>query len=163
MKRIIVIGCPGSGKTTFSKRLAERCGLPLFHLDAIWHKPDKTHISREKFDMRLGEIIKLAEWIIDGNYSRTLERRIAMADGVFLFDLPIEDCLAGAMARLGEKRCDMPFVDTELDPAFEQEILDFPKKNLPKIYELLEKYGEGRQIVIFKSRKETDEFISGIK
>ena len=163
MKRIIVIGCPGSGKTTFSKKLAERCGLPLFHLDAIWHKPDKTHIPREEFDMRLGEIIKLPEWIIDGNYSRTLERRIAMADGVFLFDLPIEDCLAGAMARLGEKRCDMPFVDTELDPAFEREILDFPKKNLPTIYKMLEKYKDGREIVIFKSRKEADMYILEIE
>lgn len=163
MKRIIVIGCPGSGKTTFSKKLAERCGLPLFHLDAIWHKPDKTHIPREEFDMRLGEIIKLPEWIIDGNYSRTLERRIAMADRVFLFDLPIEDCLAGAMARLGEKRCDMPFVDTELDPAFEREILDFPKKNLPTIYKMLEKYKDGREIVIFKSRKEADMYILEIE
>ena len=163
MKRIIVIGCPGSGKTTFSKKLAERCGLSLFHLDAIWHKPDKTHIPREEFDLRLGEIIKLPEWIIDGNYSRTLERRIAMADGVFLFDLPIEDCLAGAMARLGEKRCDMPFVDTELDPAFEREILDFPKKNLPTIYKMLEKYKDGREIVIFKSRKEADKYILGIE
>lgn len=163
MKRIIVIGSPGSGKTTFSKRLAERCGLPLFHLDAIWHKPDKTHISREEFDLRFGEIIKLPEWIIDGNFSRTMERRLAVADGVFLFDLPADVCLEGARARLGERRDDVPFVDTKLDPAFEQEILDFPKKNLPKIYELLEKYGEGREIVIFKSRKEADEFISGIK
>ena len=134
MKKIIIIGCPGSGKTTFAEKLRDKSGIELFYLDAIWHKPDRTHISREEFDERLGDILALDEWIIDGNYSRTLERRIAMADGVFLFDLPIEDCLAGAMARLGEKRCDMPFVDTELDPAFEQEILDFPKKNLPTIY-----------------------------
>ena len=51
MKKIIVIGCPGSGKTTFSLKLAEKIKLPLFHLDAIWHKPDRTHITREEFDI----------------------------------------------------------------------------------------------------------------
>ena len=49
--KIIVIGCPGSGKTTFSRGLEEKTGYPLFHLDAIWHKADRTHISREEFDL----------------------------------------------------------------------------------------------------------------
>ena len=77
MKKIIVIGCSGSGKTTFSQKLCEKTGIQLFHLDAIWHRSDKTHISREEFDKRLGEILALDSWIIDGNYSRTLEHRIA--------------------------------------------------------------------------------------
>ena len=76
MQKIIVIGCPGSGKTTFAEKLRDKLGLPLFYLDAIWHKSDKTHISRADFDARLGDILSLDHWIIDGNYSRTLERRI---------------------------------------------------------------------------------------
>ena len=56
MKRVIVIGCPGSGKTTFAEKLRDRLALPLYYLDAIWHKPDRTHIPREAFDERLGEI-----------------------------------------------------------------------------------------------------------
>ena len=88
MKKVIVIGCPGSGKTTFAEKLHKRMGLPLFHLDAIWHKPDRTHISREEYDERLAEILELEEWIIDGNYSRTLEVRMQACDTIFLFDLP---------------------------------------------------------------------------
>ena len=162
MKKIIVIGCPGSGKTTFSEKLNRLTGIPLFHLDAIWHKVDKTHISRDDFDQRLGEILASDSYIIDGNYSRTVERRIAACDTVFLFDLPTDVCLEGAVSRLGKKRVDMPWVDTELDPRFQDEIESFREENLPTVYGLLEKYGEGKQIVIFKSRAEADAFIDGI-
>ena len=158
MKKIIVIGCPGSGKTTFAEKLRDRTGLPLFYLDAIWHKPDRTHISREEYDARLSEILALDSWIIDGNYSRTIERRLAECDTVFLFDLPTEVCLDGAISRLGKKRYDLPWIDTELDPKLKAEIEEFPQKNLPAIYALLEKYKEGKTIVIFKSREEADAY-----
>ena len=158
MKKIIVIGCPGSGKTTFAEKLNKRTGLPLFHLDAIWHKPDRTHISREEYDQRLAEILEVEEWIIDGNYSRTLEVRMQASDTIFLFDLPTEVCIQGATDRLGKARYDVPWIDTELDPKFKQEIEEFPEKTLPRIYELLEKYKENRQVVIFKSRRQADEY-----
>lgn len=162
MRKIIVIGCPGSGKTTFSRKLFLKTQIPLFHLDAIWHKSDKTHISREEFDARLGEILSLDSFIIDGNYSRTVERRIAACDTVILFDLPTSVCLEGAVSRLGKDRADMPWTDVELDESFRKEIVQFESENLPVIYSLLEKYKDGRKIVIFKDRKEADEFILSI-
>ena len=64
MKKIIVIGCPGSGKTTFAEKLRDKTGLPLFYLDAIWHKPDRTHVSREEYDTRLSEILALDSLIM---------------------------------------------------------------------------------------------------
>ena len=160
MKKIIIIGCPGAGKTTFAEKLSIKTGLPLYYLDAIWHRADRTHISREEYDARLAEILPLDSWIIDGNYSRTMEIRLAACDTVFLFDLPVSDCLGGAISRLGKERYDMPWIDTELDLQLKQEIEQFPTKNLPKIYELLEKYNDKR-FVMFKSREEADAFLMG--
>ena len=162
MNRVIVIGCPGSGKTTFSKKLNKITGLPLYHLDAIWHKPDKTHIPREEFDQRISEIFATDEWIIDGNYGRTVEIRLKECDTVFLFDLPTEVCLQGARERLGKGRYDMPWIEKELDPEFEGFIKDFAHNSLPGLYELIEKYNAKKQVIIFKSRKEADDFLNKI-
>ena len=163
MKKVIIIGCPGSGKTTFAEKLHKKTGLPLYHLDAIWHKPDRTHISREDFDARMREIFAENEWIIDGNYSRTIEMRLMECDTVFLFDLPTEVCLQGATERLGKERYDIPWIDNELDSKLRQEIESFAEKKLPIVYNLLEKYRQNREIVIFKSREEADKYLNEVK
>lgn len=163
MKKAIVIGCPGSGKTTFAEKLNKVTGLPLYYLDAIWHKPDKTHISRDEYDKRLSEIFGTPEWIIDGNYNRTIEARLQQCDTVFLFDLPTEICIQGATERLGKGRYDLPWIEKEPDREFEGFIKDFPKTSLPKIYELLDKYKENRSVFVFKSREEADEYIRLLK
>ena len=159
MKKAIVIGCPGSGKTTFSMKLADVTAIPLIHLDAVWHLPNRTHITREEFDKKLEEFSHMDSWIIDGNYSRTVERRIRMCDTVFFFDLPVEVCIEGAISRLGEKRYDVPWIDKEPDPKFMKEIEDFPHNVLPEIYRLIDKYKDEKTFVIFKSRKEADEYV----
>ena len=80
MKQIIIIGCPGSGKTYFAKQLSEILQIELFHMDNIYWKKDKTHISREELVCRVDEIMSQSEWILDGNYISTIKQRIKGAD-----------------------------------------------------------------------------------
>ena len=159
MKRAVVIGCSGSGKSVFSRKLRDAAGLPLYYLDMIWHKPDGTNISRKEFDEKLSSIISRDSWIIDGNYQRTLETRIKACDTVFLFDLPTEVCVEGALSRIGKKREDMPWFENELDPEFRQWIESFRANQLPEVYRLLEKYKNGWEIVVFRTREQADKFI----
>lgn len=162
MRRVNIIGCPGAGKSTFARKLREKTGLELFYLDMIWHKPDKTTVARDEFDLRLNEIFERDTWIIDGNYLRTMERRLSECDTVFFFDLPTEVCLEGAASRVGKKREDMPWVETEVDEDFLRRILDFEKDQKPKIHEYLEKIKSGKEIIIFKSHREADVFIDSL-
>ena len=158
MKRIIVIGSPGSGKSTFARKLKEKTGLPLYYLDMIFHRPDRTTVTREEFDQRLQAILQTENWIIDGNYLRTLPIRFEACTDVFFLDFPLEQCLEGAASRVGTTREDLPWVEQEFDSEFRQYIIDFPKNQRPIIYELVERYRETRRITVFHAREEADKW-----
>lgn len=155
----MIIGSPGSGKSTFARKLRDKSGLPLFYLDMIKHKSDRPEISSQEFDMKLMEIFRFPEWIINGNYQRTIDIRMKKADTIILFNLPTELCFEGAIARISTKREDLPWVETEetLESGFRQWIEQFSEKQLPEIYALLDNYRE-KDIVIFKSREEADKY-----
>ena len=159
MNKVLVIGCPGSGKSTFARALQSKTGLPLIHLDLLWHKPDKTTVTREEFDARLAEVLRGKQWIIDGNYNRTLNIRLQACDTVFLFDLPTEVCLSGAQSRIGKQRADLPWLETEFDEEFRQYILHFSAEKLPHLYQALEPYRQSKHITVFHSRAEADKYL----
>lgn len=160
MRRVLVIGCPGAGKSTFSRKLAAVTSLPLHYLDMLWHKADRSTVSREGFDASLDELLRTDSWIVDGNYLRTLPRRLAECDTVFFFDLPTDVCLSGAKERIGKPREDMPWIETGLDEEFRQWILDFPKDQLPEILRCLDAF-KGT-VYHFRSREEADSFVESL-
>ena len=163
LQKVIVIGSPGAGKSTFSRKLRDVTGLPLYYLDMLWHKPDRTTISRQEFDAKLNDILMKDKWIIDGNYNRTLGIRLRYCDTVFLMDFPPDICLSGVESRFGKEREDMPWFETGFDSEIKQFIIDFPKESLPEIYQLIEKYGKNKNVYIFKSREEAEEYIRSVQ
>ncbi len=164
MKKIMVIGCPGSGKSTFSRTLHIRTGIPLFHLDMMNWNSDRTTVEKAVFRERLSSAIQKDEWIIDGNYGSTIELRLQACDTVIFLDYPLDVCLNGIMERRGKERTDMPWIEdeNEEDAEFIEFIKNFNFQNRPKIIELLDKYSH-KDIYIFKNRDEADEFLNQFK
>ena len=126
MQKVIVIGCPGGGKSTFAKALHEASGLPLYHLDMMYWNADRTKVPKEVFWERLEEALRQERWIIDGNYNRTMEMRIQACDTVFFLDYPVEVCLEGIKSRAGKPRSDMPWVENDYS---DKEFIDFIQKH----------------------------------
>ena len=158
MKKVLVIGCPGSGKSTFAGALHKITGLPLVHLDMLFWNPDKTTVEKSVFRERLTNVLRQSQWIIDGNYGSTLEMRLQECDTVFFLDYPLEVCLEGIQQRRGKPRTDMPWVETEEDPEFIAFVENFSVDGRPQILELLGKYAE-KNIYIFTDRTEADRYL----
>ncbi len=161
MKRIIIIGCPGSGKSTFARELQKRTNLPLYYLDMLYWNADRTTVPKEEFRRRLGEVLEKDRWIIDGNYGSTMEMRMAVCDTVIFLDYPTDVCLAGIRERRGKVRPDMPWVETGEDAEFEAFVRQFREESRPKILSLLEQYRE-KEIHVFHDRAEADAFLAQI-
>ena len=164
MKKVIVIGCPGSGKSTFSRELHNITKLPLFHLDMMYWNADKSTVEKSIFLERLKNVIQKEAWIIDGNYASTMELRLQECDTVIFLDYSLEVCLAGIEERKGKERADMPWVEPEKkdDEEFMKFVRNYNSKNKPEVVELLEKYSY-KEIYIFKSREEADGFLDRLQ
>lgn len=161
MKRVAVIGCPGSGKSTLAIKLHEKTGLPLYHLDNLWWKPDRTHITREEFDAALALILEKDEWIIDGSYSRTFEPRIAACDTVIDLDYDTDVCMEGILERIGKTRPDIPWTEQALDPELVELVRTYKERNNPVLSELFRRYSD-KNIHIFRTRAEADRWLKSV-
>ena len=158
MRKIIVIGCPGAGKSTFSRDFHNITGIPLYYLDQMYWNADKTTVEKGVFLSRLSCVLDTDSWILDGNYASTLELRLSRADTVFFLDYATEVCLEGVRARLGKRREDMPWVEVEEDAAFMEYIKTFYEVQRPKILQMLARNSD-KKIFVFTDRKQTAAFL----
>ncbi len=159
MKKVIVIGCPGSGKSTFSKALHQISGLPLIHLDQLYWNADQTTVEKAVFLERLYQALQKEEWIIDGNYLSTMETRMQVCDTVIFLDYPTEVCLRGIQERKGKRRSDLPWIEpAEDDEDFLAFIHNFRAQSRPAILTLLERYPQ-KERLIFSDRDQAKKFL----
>ena len=163
MRKVIVIGCPGSGKSTFAKALRRATGLPLVHLDRLFWNADRTTVDRAVFRARLDEVLRQPEWIIDGNYASTMELRMDACDTVFFLDYPTEVCLQGIRERVGQPRSDLPWVETgDADTEFAEFVRSYAVQNRPQVLALLERYAH-KNVFIFTDRARVDAFLAELQ
>lgn len=159
MKRILVIGCPGAGKTYFSKKLSKILNLPLVHMDNLYWNKDKTSVDLDTLKVRLQPYLEKEEWIIDGNYHKTLEMRLPYASDVFVLDLPRKECIQGILDRIDQPRDDIPWVEREDDAT---ELIawtaDYGFRTKDEEIALLNK-NKHIKVHVINSRKEMNEYL----
>lgn len=158
-QRILILGCPGSGKSVFARRLRDRTGLPLVHLDNLWWNPDGTHISRADIDRRLEAVLQTDRWILDGDYSRTWETRLRACDTVILLDYDEAVCLDGIARRIGQARPDLPWIEREPDPALEAMVRAYRQTKRPALMALLDRFPD-KKVFIPQTREQAEDWLS---
>ena len=167
MERVMIIGCGGSGKTTLARQLGEKTGLPVIHLDQIFWSPGNwQHLDREVFDDLLRQELEKTQWIMDGNFDRTLPMRLEKCDTVIYLDYNRFVCIFGWLERViqnwGKTRPDMgPNCSEWLDPEFAKWLWTFNQKNRKKYHDLLSQQKD-KEIHIFKNRRQLRKFLNQI-
>lgn len=159
--KIIVLGNNGSGKSYFSRKLAEITGLPLFHLDLLYWQPNWTHPTREEWSKIQEKIVANDKWIIDGMHISTLEIRFKEADAIYFLDIDTSVCLEGIKQRELQERTDFPsYLDKNQGDSenFIKGALEFEEKRKPRIIELHNKY-PSKDFIVFKTREETNDYL----
>jgi adenylate kinase family enzyme len=164
MKRIIVIGSSGAGKSHFSQRLGELLGIDVLHIDKIYWQPGWIEPDKAEWAERLKTFLAGESWIIDGNYSGTIEMRLAACDTAIFLDLPRLLCVWRVIWRTitfhRDTRPDMAVgCDERFDLKFLLWIWQYPKRSRPKIDRLLHEVEGSKNVVRLRSRKEIEEFL----
>lgn len=170
MKKVLVIGCPGSGKSVFSCKLAAKVRLPVIHLDAIYHQKiwneDKS-LKKQQWREEIIELIRRDAWIMDGNYKSTLDIRVPAADTVFFLDYPRYVSLGRSFRRQWEYRKKRrPDMSAEWKEHMSWDFLRFMwnyrRIERPKVLALLEEYRAGRNISILSNHAEAEQLLRSL-
>ena len=168
MRRILIIGSAGAGKTVLSLQLGELLQLPVVHLDALHWLPGWEKPPRDAWLQIVDELIQRDSWIMDGNYDSTLEPRLEACDTVVLLDLPRVLCLYRVLKRslthFGRSRPDLnPECRERLpDREFISWIWNYPKRNTPRVLNLLQRCADRKTVYILRSRRDIRRFVNAI-
>ena len=164
MERVLIIGCGGAGKSTLARRLGEKTGLPVVHLDQIYWKPGNwEHLEHDEFDGLLAAELEKQRWIIDGNFNRTLPIRLQRCDTVIYLDFSSIQCIIGWLKRVitnwGRSRPDMgPECNEKFDLEFAKWIWNFNNQNRARYLTMLSEQQE-KKIYILRNRREVRNFL----
>jgi adenylate kinase family enzyme len=167
MKRILIIGSSGAGKSTFSRRLGEITGIEVVHLDKIHWRAGWIEPSKDEWRKTVEDNLKKEAWIMDGNYSGTLALRLEKCDTVIFLDLPRTICTWRVIKRVflyrKRSRPDMAEGCAEkFDWEFVKWTWSYPKRSKPRVEELLKQFESEKTVIRLKSPSEVENFLAKI-
>jgi adenylate kinase family enzyme len=165
MKKILIIGSGGAGKSTFAQRLGPIVKLEVIHLDSLYWNSGWVEMPKDRWRTTVEELLERDSWIIDGNYGGTLDIRLEACDAVIFLDIPRLICLWRVLKRAAlyrkEQRPDMAAGCPEkVSWEFVKYIWDYPRKRKPAILEKLKFYSRSKTVAILKSQREIENFLA---
>lgn len=163
MERILIIGCGGAGKSTLARQMGEILNLPVVHLDKLFWHPGWVESTKEEIDEKIMAEMAKPQWIMDGNYNRTLPQRVKYCDTIIYLDFSRMACLLGVFKRVittyGTVRPDMGEVCPErFDWDFLKWVWNFNKEKRESYYRLLNET-EGVETIVLKNRRMVKRFL----
>lgn len=162
MRRVVVLGCGGSGKTTFATKLGRGTSLPTIHLDELFWNPGWVPTPEDEFVARQAEEVARETWIIEGDYAGSLEVRTARADTVIFLDLPRRICLRRVILRRLRRRdgsSPAPGCPQKVDLEFLRWIWRWRRDRRPIALAKLEEHASGAHKVVLTSPREVEAFL----
>jgi len=168
MKRILIIGSCGAGKSTLARRLGEALDIEVIHLDRLYWEPGWVEPRKEDWPAVVEQACTRDSWIIDGNYSGTLEQRLGACDTVIFLDLPRATCLWRVMKRFimyrNKRRLDMADGCPEkIDLKFLAWVWGYKRRSRPKVIRLLQENEDAKEVIWLRSDGEVERFMTGLK
>jgi adenylate kinase family enzyme len=164
VRRVVIVGSGGAGKSTLALRLGAATGLPVVHLDREFWRPGWVRTPREEWFVRVEELLAAEAWIMDGNFDNTMELRFAAADTIVVLDLPTRVCMLRALRRslLGRwgRRPDLAEgCDERIDREFLRWVWRFRRDQLPKIMRRVEAVRATKRVVLLRSNADVEAFV----
>jgi adenylate kinase family enzyme len=165
MRRVLIIGNSGGGKSTLARRLGEKLGLPVIHLDVLFWKPGWVESDRDDYRARVVQALAAPEWICDGNFTSTFGLRMSLCDTIVWIDRPRLLCLYRAVKRAvtyaGGGRPDMAEgCHEKIDFEFYRFIWSYDRKVRPQLEAALAEHGRHARLVRLTSDRETAAFLA---
>ncbi len=163
MKKVIVIGSGGAGKSTFSNSLGEKLGIEVIHLDRLYWRPNWVETPKDEWIETVRQHLGRDSWIIDGNYGGTREMRLQACDTVIFLDIPRRVCLYRILKRAvvyhGRSRPDMAEgCNEKIDLEFILWIWNYPNDARKRVTEQLECFPE-KTVIVLRSTHDIESFL----
>ena len=166
IRRVLIIGCGGAGKSTLAVRMGPRLGLPVIHLDEHNWKPGWVATPSQEWKVRVEELLAGESWIMDGNYGGTVERRMEASDAIVLLDRSRWVCLWRIVKRRLSRGAPRPGLadgcPEKLDWPLIAWVWSFPRRHRPRILELISRQRVSKRVWVLSTESEVEDFLEGL-